>query len=139
MPAGYVADKSGESWLLKVGEEYDSVSDIEGALLLHVDGFGDVRLSDVADVAVIDNAEASYTRLNGERAVVLKIFRNANSSASSVSDGCLNAFKELQAQYSDLHVVVLSNQATTSPSSSTASSAVCWWALRWPSSCWPSS
>jgi multidrug efflux pump subunit AcrB len=31
----------------------------------------------VADVAVIDNAEASYTRLNGERAVVLKIFRNA--------------------------------------------------------------
>ncbi len=28
----------------------------------------------------------------------------------SVSDGCLNAFKELQAQYSDLHVVVLSNQ-----------------------------
>ena len=58
MPAGYVADKSGESWLLKVGEEYDSVSDIEGALLLHVDGFGDVRLSDVADVAVIDNAEA---------------------------------------------------------------------------------
>ena len=63
-----------------------------------------------ADVAVIDNAEASYTRLNGERAVVLKIFRNATSSASSVSDGCLNAFKELQAQYSDLHVVVLSNQ-----------------------------
>ena len=58
MPAGYVADKSGESWLLKVGEEYDSVSDIEGALLLHVDGFGDVRLSDVADVAVIDNADA---------------------------------------------------------------------------------
>ena len=110
MPAGYVADKDGASWLLKVGEEYDSVSDIEGALLLHVEGFGDVRLSDVADVAVIDNSEASYTRLNGERAVVLKIFRNATSSASSVSDGCLNAFKELQAQYSDLHVVVLSNQ-----------------------------
>ncbi len=25
MPAGYVPDKDGESWLLKVGEEYDSV------------------------------------------------------------------------------------------------------------------
>ena len=85
MPAGYVKDSSNKSWLLKVGEEYDSVSDIEGALLLHVDGFGDVRLSDVADVAVIDNAEASYTRLNGERAVVLKIFRNATSSAPAAS------------------------------------------------------
>ena len=45
MPAGYVQDKDGESWLLKVGEEYDSVKDISGALLLHVEGYGDVRLS----------------------------------------------------------------------------------------------
>ena len=110
MPAGYVKDSSGKSWLLKVGEEYDSIEDISGALLLHVDGFGDVRLSDVADVAVIDNAEASYTRLNGERAAVLKIYKGATSSASEVSDNCLSAFRELEAQYDGLHVVVLSNQ-----------------------------
>ena len=110
MPAGYVEDKDGQSWLLKVGEEYDSVEDIEGALLLHVDGFGDVRLSDVADVAIIDNADASYTRLNGERAAVLKIFKSSTSSAGTVSNNCLEAFNELEAKYDDLHVVVLSNQ-----------------------------
>ena len=110
MPAGYVKDSSGKSWLLKVGEEYDSIDDISGALLLHVDGFGDVRLSDVADVEVIDNAEASFTRLNGERAAVLKIYKGSNASASTVSDNCLSAFKELEAQYDGLHVVVLSNQ-----------------------------
>ena len=110
MPAGYVKDSSGKSWLLKVGEEYDSIDDISGALLLHVDGFGDVRLSDVADVEVIDNAEASFTRLNGERAAVLKIYKGSSSSASTVSDNCLSAFKELEAQYDGLHMVVLSNQ-----------------------------
>ena len=110
MPAGYVKDSSGKSWLLKVGKEYDSIDDISGALLLHVDGFGDVRLSDVADVEVIDNAEASFTRLNGERAAVLKIYKGSSSSASTVSDNCLSAFKELEAQYDGLHVVVLSNQ-----------------------------
>ena len=110
MPAGYVKDSNGKSWLLKVGEEYDSIDDISGALLLHVDGFGDVRLSDVADVEVIDNAEASFTRLNGERAAVLKIYKGSSSSASTVSDNCLSAFKELEAQYDGLHVVVLSNQ-----------------------------
>ena len=110
MPAGYVKDSSGKSWLLKVGEEYDSIDDISGALLLHVDGFGDVRLSDVADVEVIDNAEASFTRLNGERAAVLKIYKGSNASASTVSDNCLSAFEELEAQYDGLHVVVLSNQ-----------------------------
>ena len=110
MPAGYVQDKDGQSWLLKVGEEYSSVKDIAGALLLHVDGYGDVRLSDVADVEVIDNAADSYTRLNGQQASVLKIYKNSTSSASDVSDNCLEAFRELEAQYDGLHVVVLSNQ-----------------------------
>ena len=110
MPAGYVKDESGESWLLKVGEEYDSVEDIRGALLLHVEGYGDVRLSDVADVEIIDNAAESYTRLNGEQASVLKIYKDDSSSAGDVSANCLDAFKELEAQYDGLHVVVLSNQ-----------------------------
>ena len=110
MPAGYVKDENNKSWLMKVGEEYDSIDDISGALLLHVDGFGDVRLSDVADVEVIDNAEDSYTRLNGERAAVLKIYKGSTTSASEVSSNCLAAFDELEAQYDGLHVVVLSNQ-----------------------------
>ena len=110
MPAGYVKDSSNKSWLLKVGEEYDSIEDISGALLLHVDGFGDVRLSDVADVQIIDNAEESFTRLNGERSVVLKIFKSNSSSAGEVSGNCKAAFKELEQKYDGLHVVVLSNQ-----------------------------
>ncbi len=86
------------------------MKDISGALLLHVDGFGDVRLSDVADVEVIDNSADSFTRLNGEKASILKIYKNATSSAGEVSDNCLTAFKELEKQYDGLHIVVLSNQ-----------------------------
>ena len=112
MPAGYVKDDSGESWLLKVGEEYNSVEDISGALLLHVEGYGDVRLSDVADVEVIDNAADSFTRLNGEQASVLKIYKDDSSSAGNVSSNCLEAFDELEAQYDGLNVVVLSNQGS---------------------------
>lgn len=110
MPAGYVQDKNGESWLLKVGEEYEGIEDIEGAMLLHVEGYGDVRLSDVADVVIIDNAADSFTRLNGEQASILKIYKNSGSSASDVSNGCLEAFEELEEKYEGLDVVVLSNQ-----------------------------
>ena len=59
---------------------------------------------------MIDNSADSYTRLNGEQAAVLKIYKNATSSASDVSNNCLEAFSELEAQYDGLHVVVLSNQ-----------------------------
>ena len=41
---------------------------------------------------------------------MLKIYKNATSSASDVSDNCLSAFQELEAQYDGLHIVVLSNQ-----------------------------
>ena len=51
MPAGYIDDQDDNSWLLKVGEEYDSIEDLEGALLLHIEGVTDVYLPDVADAA----------------------------------------------------------------------------------------
>lgn len=110
MPAGYISDSSGNSWLLKVGEEYDSVDDVSGALLLHVDGFGDVRLSDVADVTIIDDAESTYTRLNGERAVVLKVYKSTNSSAGTVSGNCKSALESLEQKYDGLNTVIVSNQ-----------------------------
>lgn len=110
MPAGYIADKDGQSWLLKVGQEYSGVEDIAGALLLRVDGFGDVRLADVADVEIIDNAAATFTRLNGENAAVVKIYKSTNSSAGQVSGNCLAAFDKLEQQNPGLHVVVVSNQ-----------------------------
>lgn len=110
MPAGYIDDADDQSWLLKVGEEYDSVEDIEGALLLRVDGFGDVRLSDVADIVIVDNASASYTRLNGQPAAVLKIYKSDTTSAGTLSDNCLEAFDELEARYEGLDIVTLSNQ-----------------------------
>ncbi len=110
MPAGYIDDADDNSWLLKVGEEYDSIDDLEGALLLSVDGVVDVHLSDVADVVVVDNAAESFTRLNDERAVVLNIYKSTSSSANAVSDACLAAFDDLAGRYEGLNFSVLSNQ-----------------------------
>ena len=116
MPAGYVDDADDNSWLLKVGEEYSSVSDLEGALLLHIEGVTDVYLSDVADVAVVDNAGDSFTRLNGEQAVVLNIYKSTSASANAVSDACLAAFDALEQRYEGLISASCPTRATTSPS-----------------------
>ena len=110
MPAGYIDDKDDNSWLLKVGEEYDSIEDLEGALLLHIDGVADIYLKDVADVVVVDNAASSFTRLNGEQAVVLNIYKSTSASSNAVSNACLAAFKDLEARYDGLNFSVLSNQ-----------------------------
>ncbi len=110
MPAGYIDDENDNAWLLKIGEEYTSSEDISQALLCHVDGIGDVRLSDVADITVIDNALDSYTRLNGSNAVVLSVYKGSTAGTNEVSRQCKNALKELTEKYDGFTSVVLMDQ-----------------------------
>lgn len=112
MPAGYIDDKDDNSWLLKVGSEYESVEDISGALLVSMEGIGDVRISDVASVTVIDNAGLSYTRLNGEEAVILSIFKNSTTGTNETANNCLAAFEELEGKYEGTSLVTLMNQGS---------------------------
>lgn len=88
MPAGYVQDADGSSLLLKVGDEFESIDDLKGALLCNIDGIGDVRLSDVATITLTDNADESYARVNDNTAVLLSIYKGSTASTSEVSDAC---------------------------------------------------
>ncbi len=112
MPAGYIDDKDDSSWLLKVGEEYGSVEDLRGALLTSMEGLGDVRLEDVANVTVIDNADESYARLNGEQAVILSIFKNSTTGTNETANNCLAAFERLEAKHQGCNIETLMNQGS---------------------------
>ncbi len=112
MPAGYIDDKDDNAWLLKVGQEYDSVGDIRGALLTSIDGLGDIRLEDVATVTVIDNADESYARLNGEQAVILSIFKNSTTGTNETAKNCLAAFEKLEAKHEGCNIETLMNQGS---------------------------
>lgn len=112
MPAGYIDDKDDNSWLLKVGEEFSDIDDLAGALLVSMDGIGDVRIRDVATVSVIDNAGESYARLNGEEAVILSIFKGSVVGTNETAKNCLAAFEELEEKYPDVHLVTLMNQGS---------------------------
>ena len=112
MPAGYIDDKDDNSWLLKVGDEIKSVEELSSTLLASMEAIGEVRLSDVANVTVIDNAGETYARLNGEQAVILSIFKNSTTSTNETANNCLEAFKELESKYSGIHLVTLMNQGS---------------------------
>jgi len=112
MPAGYIDDKNDNSWLLKIGDEYKTPEDLAGCLLVSMEGLGDVRLSDVASITVIDNAGTSYTRLNGEDAIILGIFKNSVTGTNATAKNCLAAFRQLEEQYVGLHMATLMNQGS---------------------------
>ena len=112
MPAGYIkaGDGSDDQWLLRVGEDFESVDELEGILLCSIDGIGDVRLGDVATLTVIDNAGDAYAKVNGNDAVVLSIFKGSTAGTSEVSKTCNKAIAQLEEKYPGLHITPLMDQ-----------------------------
>ncbi len=112
MPAGYIENENGESWLLKVGSPYGDVSELSDALLADVAEIGTIRLSDIADITVIDNAGDSYTRLNGKPAVAIAIYKSSTAGTNLVSRNCHDAFRELEESEEGLAIVDLMDQGS---------------------------
>lgn len=109
MPAGYIYE--GETqYLLKVGDEFDSVEALENALLCDIDGIGEIRLNDIAYITMIDNSGVSYAKVNGNEAVILTIYKASTAGTASVSDKCNEAMEDFTKKYPDLHILNLMDQ-----------------------------
>ncbi len=112
MPAGYISDANDNSWLLKIGDEFESSDDIAQALLCDIDAVGTVRLDDVADITVTDNAGKSYASLNGNPAILLAIYKGSSSGTNEVSRNIAAAMAELEERDEGLHMVTLMDQGS---------------------------
>lgn len=110
MPAGYIEDEKGNSFLLKVGENYETTEALADVVLCNIADIGDIRISDVADVVMIDNAEDSYSRINGEQSILLAIYKSSTASTKEVGDAVVAAANELQEANPGLHSLAFFNQ-----------------------------
>ncbi len=112
MPVGYIDDENDNSWLLRVGDEFSSSAGIADALLTDIDGIGTVRISDIADITVLDNAENSFAKLNGKEGIMLCIYKSSTAGTNEVSTNCTQAMKTLMDDDARLHIVKLVDQGT---------------------------
>lgn len=110
MPAGYIDDSEDNSWLLKIGTNFESVDVLSEVVLVYMDDIGDVRLSDVADITVIDNADANYARLDGNNGIILSVFKGSTAGTNEVSRNVDAAIAQLTEEYPALSVMTLVDQ-----------------------------
>ncbi len=111
MPAGYVEDKDGKQWLVKVGENYTDEKELKDMVLTKIKGVGTIRLSDVAKITMIDNAGESYAKMNGKESVLLSIYKASTANTSEVSDNLKDAFEEMKEKDKGLEVTPIMDQA----------------------------
>ncbi len=112
MPAGYLDSESGQQYLVKVGEQYGSIEELQDSVLFSIgtEGIGDIRLSDVASVEQASNAGEAYAKVNGNEGVVLSFQKQSTASTATVSQRINEAIGKLQSENPDLHIIPLMDQ-----------------------------
>lgn len=95
---------------LRVKGEYENVEDIKNLPITTVSG-AVIRLSDVADVyeAYTDATSKSYT--NGINSVSISISKQSTANTVSMSDAVLEEMEEIEAEYSDIDFLIVSDPA----------------------------
>ena len=112
MPAGYIDDNSGVSYMVSVGQKFENSSELEDMVLfdLGLEGVAPITLGDVATVVVTDNGDELYTKLNGENGILLSFTKQSNYATAEVSNNITDRFETLEAQYEGLSFVPLMDQ-----------------------------
>ncbi len=111
MPAGYLIEGEDQT-LVKVGDSYSSEGELADTLLFHIDaeGVGDIRLSDVAQVELVDNSGETYAKVNGNDGILLSFQKQSTASTTAVADRIEKEIAALTAANEGLHVTPLMNQ-----------------------------
>ena len=112
MPAGYIDDDSGVSYMVSVGQKFENSSELEDMVLfdLGLEGVAPITLGDVATVVVTDDSDELYTKLNGENGILLSFTKQSNYATAEVSKNITARFETLEAQYEGLTFVPLMDQ-----------------------------
>jgi multidrug efflux pump subunit AcrB len=111
MPAGYVNENK-KQYLVRVGDEVSSVEELENLVLVDVglDGIEPIRLSDVAETEVVDDTGDSYSKVNGNPAIMLSIEKQTGYSTGDVTKRIKTRFESLEKENDKLHMTILMNQ-----------------------------
>ncbi len=112
MPAGYIDDNEGISYMVSVGDNLTTKEQME-ALVLFDPGLGDmtpIRLEDIATVVYTDNGDEIYAKLNGVNGIIASFTKQSTFATAEVSDSITRRLNELSEEYEGLSFKPLMDQ-----------------------------
>lgn len=112
MPAGYVSDDENIKYLVRVGDKIDGDKEMHSLALFDtgIDGIGVVKLSDVADVFIVDDSDEVFTKINGNSGVVFSFSKQSDAATATVSENIAKKLNSLTQENEGLHFTTLMDQ-----------------------------
>lgn len=112
MPAGYITDSENQKYMVRVGDEIKDNKELADLVLFDfgIEGIEPVKVSDVADVFVVDNADEIYAKINGDNGILLSFTKQSNYATAEVSDNLNAKFAQLSKETEGLTFTNLMSQ-----------------------------
>lgn len=112
MPAGYITDDNNQKYMVRVGDTVKDEEELNDLVLIDIglDGIDPIKVSDVADVFVVDNSDEIYAKINGDNGLLISFTKQSNYATAEVSDNILAKFEELEKENEGLEFTTLMNQ-----------------------------
>jgi HAE1 family hydrophobic/amphiphilic exporter-1 len=114
-PVGF-ANVDGIGYLVRVGDEFESLEDIKNLLVFNFSGIDGVApplsftVDDIADVAFVNANDKEYSKVNGENAISFSIQKNSEFATTDVTNEIAAVLAELSDADDTLEFTVLLNQ-----------------------------
>ena len=111
MPAGYV-EQDGINYMVSVGEEITELETLQNLLLfdMGMEGVDPIYLADVAVVALTDNRNETYAKLDENDGVILSFEKQSTYATAETTNNISARFRELEKEYPGLKFVSLMDQ-----------------------------
>lgn len=110
-PAGFLEVK-GSNYLVRVGDSFSSVEEIENLLLFDGTMFGldPVRLNDLAEVTFAAENDRVYSKVNGQNALTISVQKGSEFATTEVSNRVNDVLRELAEEDDNVNVTMLLDQ-----------------------------
>lgn len=110
MPVGYIQQTEGQC-MISVGDEIKSGDDLKNLILMDMgmEGIEPIYLRDVAEIELKNDAGDSYSKVNGNPAIMLSFEKQTGYSTGDVTDRLLDRFEEIEEE-NNVNIAVLMDQ-----------------------------
>ena len=111
MPAGYIGEEDDQT-LVRVGNKFITQEELAELVIVDLDmeGLEPVKLADVADVVLVNDADSVYAAIDGEPGILLTMQKQTGYSTGDVADSIKARFAALEGEIGGLSFSVLMDQ-----------------------------
>lgn len=109
MPIGFI-EMDKELTLVRLGDKIKSLEELENLMIIN-NPLMKVKVKDIADVTLINNADKIYSKINGENTIVLSFQKQNNYPTSEVVKNIYKRLDQIKEEYPQMETTILLDQA----------------------------